>query len=173
MRHSGRAVDIKYDPQGTSSGQLEPLRVKLLGGFRVSAGLRVIKEDEWRLKKVKSLIKLLALSPSHSLHREQVMETLWPALSPTAAANNLRYSLYHARQSLNAIPGTACHYLHLHDELLELYPGGPLWVDVEAFEDAAVKARCARDPIFYKAAIELYAGDLLPQDRYAAWAESR
>ena len=100
------------------------------------------------------------------------MEALWPDLSPTAAANNLRYSLHSARRTLESVPISTFRYLHLHDELLELYPSGPLWVDVEIFEDAAVEARRACDPVFYEGAIALYAGDLLPEDRYAAWAES-
>ena len=52
----------------------EVLRVRLLGGFRVSVGSRSTEEDEWRLKKAKNLVKLLALTtPRHRLHREQVM----------------------------------------------------------------------------------------------------
>ncbi len=39
----------------------EPMRIKLLGGFRVWAGPRVIEEDQWRLRKARSLLKLLAL----------------------------------------------------------------------------------------------------------------
>ena len=52
-------------------------------------------------------------------------------------------------------------------------PDGPLWVDVEAFEGSAATARRVREPAAYRAAIELYAGDLLPEDRYEAWAEER
>jgi predicted ATPase/DNA-binding SARP family transcriptional activator/DNA-binding CsgD family transcriptional regulator len=59
------------------------------------------------------------------------------------------------------------------DESLVLCPGGSLWVDVEVFQEAAVMARRSRDPAAYRAAIELYAGELLPDDRYEEWAESR
>jgi non-specific serine/threonine protein kinase len=52
-------------------------------------------------------------------------------------------------------------------------PRGDLWVDVDAFEEAAVSARHARDPGAYRAAIELYSGELLPADRYEDWAEGR
>ena len=48
-----------------------------------------------------------------------------------------------------------------------------MWVDVEAFEEAAITARHAREPAAYRAAIDLYSGELLPQDRYEAWAEER
>ena len=42
-----------------------------------------------------------------------------------------------------------------------------------AFEEAAAKARRLRDPAAYRAAADLYAGELLPADRYEAWAEER
>jgi DNA-binding SARP family transcriptional activator len=75
-------------------GGQQELRVKLLGGFQVAVGERVLGDDEWRLRKVKSVVKLLALAPDHRLHREQVMDTLWPDLDPTAASNNLRKALH-------------------------------------------------------------------------------
>ena len=46
-------------------------------------------------------------------------------------------------------------------------------MDVETFEEAAVTARRSRDPIAFRAAIELYSGELLPEDRYEEWAEVR
>ena len=96
-------------PTGSSrSREPEVVRIELLGGFGVWVGPRVIGEDQWRLRKARSLVKLLALSPGHRLHREQVMETLWPDLDPAAAANNLHQALYGARRVLEP-GGTAPH----------------------------------------------------------------
>jgi predicted ATPase/DNA-binding SARP family transcriptional activator/DNA-binding CsgD family transcriptional regulator len=148
------------------------LRVWLLGRFEVSAGSRVIGEDGWRLRKAASLVKLLALAPHHRLHREQTMELLWPDLAPGAAANNLHQTLHAARRTLE--PDAAVfRYLVLRDELLFLCPHGELWVDVDAFEGAAAEARRSREPAAYRRALDLYAGDLLPRDRYEEWAEAR
>jgi predicted ATPase/DNA-binding SARP family transcriptional activator/DNA-binding CsgD family transcriptional regulator len=157
----------------TSNGRLEPMRVRLLGGFRVSVGSRVIEEGEWRLRKAQSLVKLLALSPGHKLHRERVMDLLWPDLGIRAASNNLRGALHVARRTLEPAPAAVSRYLVLREEQLTLCPGGQLWVDVEAFEETAEEARRSREPAAYRAAIELYAGDLLPEDRYEDWAERR
>jgi DNA-binding SARP family transcriptional activator len=63
--------------------------------------------------------------------------------------------------------------LLLRDEQLTLCPDSPLWVDVEAFEEAAESARHAMEPAAYQAAIDLYAGELLPEDRYEPWVEQR
>ncbi|MDQ4042275.1 MAG: NB-ARC domain-containing protein, partial [Actinomycetota bacterium] len=171
------------DPQRVIAGQQrdpkpgpEAMRIWLLGGFRVSVGSRSIGEDKWRLKKAGSLIKLLALAPRHRLHREQAMNLLWADLDPEAAANNLHHALHVARRTVEpaTAPATvASRYLHLRGEQLALCPSGLLWVDVEAFEEAAATARHTLEPAAYRAAIELYSGELLPQDPYEPWAEER
>ena len=61
------------------------VRIRLLGGFRVSVGGRSIVESEWRLRKSKAVVKLLALAPGHRLQRDQVLDYLWPGLDPAAA----------------------------------------------------------------------------------------
>jgi predicted ATPase/DNA-binding SARP family transcriptional activator/DNA-binding CsgD family transcriptional regulator len=163
-------------PRETPGGGLGAVRIWLLDGFRISVGSsRSIGEDEWRLKKAGSLLKLLALIPAHRLHREQAMDLLWPELDSGAAANNLHHALHIARRTLepSAPAGAASGYLHLRGESLALSPAAPVWVDVEAFEEAATTARHALDPAAYRAAIDLYSGELLPQDRYEAWAEDR
>jgi predicted ATPase/DNA-binding SARP family transcriptional activator/DNA-binding CsgD family transcriptional regulator len=159
----------------------EALRVELLGGFRISVGSRTVGEDAWRLKKAKSLLKLLALAPAHRMHREQLMDLLWPdSPAPKSQANNLRQALYSARRALvvGSAPATTGassndYYLRLAGDQVALCPEGSLWVDVEAFEEAAATARRIREPAAYRAAIDLYAGELLPEDRYEEWTQER
>ena len=151
----------------------EAVRVWLLGGFRVSVGSRTVDEGAWRQRRAASLLKLLALAPGHRLHREQVMDLLWPNSGAKAASNSLRQVLYGARTILDPTSGSRERYLGVRDEHVILCPAGQLWVDVDAFEEAALTARRSRDTAVYRAAIDLYAGDLLPEDRYEAWAETR
>src|SRR5215212_8431832 len=115
----------------------EAIRVWLLGGFRVLAASRIIEDNEWRLRKAASLVKLLALAPGHRLHREQVMDVLWPDLGKKAASNNLRQTLHAARRAFEPNRAASSRYLNLQDESLALCPRGELWVDAEAFEEAA------------------------------------
>ena len=154
-----------------SSSAHDVVRVWLLGGFRVSVGLRAISQDAWRLRKAANLMNLLALAPGHRVHRERAMDLLWPELGLRAASNNLRQTLHAARRILDPTKGSG--YLVSEKESLVLCPGGQLWVDVEAFEEAAATARRSKDPAAYRAALELYSGELLPADRYEEWAESR
>jgi predicted ATPase/DNA-binding SARP family transcriptional activator/DNA-binding CsgD family transcriptional regulator len=145
------------------------MRVWLLGGFRVSVGSRTIEGSTWHLKKAAALVKLLALAPGHRLHREQAMDLLWPDLGTRAASNNLRQALHATRRTLD--PDASSRYLASEDESLVLCPEGQLWVDVEVFEEAAATARRGKELAAYRAALELYAGELLPRDRYEEWAE--
>jgi DNA-binding SARP family transcriptional activator len=158
-------------PEAPTTKRPEEVRVWLLGNFRVSVGSRTIEDGQWRLRKAATLVKLLALAPDHHLHREQAMDFLWPGLGKKAASNNLRQALHGARRALD--PETGSRYLVSEAESLVLCPGGNLWVDVEAFEEAVVMARRSRNPATYRAAIELYADELLPEDRYEAWVENR
>jgi DNA-binding SARP family transcriptional activator len=159
---------------GAPDGKPKAVRIYLLGGFWVSVGARIVGESEWRLKKAKSLMKLLALAPGHRMHRERLMDLLWPELNSNAAANNLRYTLHHVRRILEGPSSTAASgYLRLEGDLVALCPEGLLWVDVETFEDAVSTARRVREPSAYRAALDLYAGELLPEDLYEAWAENR
>lgn len=173
----GRDFRSGFPPQretaGDHLGTPETVRVVLLGGFRVSVGSRTVGEGAWRLKKAASFVKLLALAPGHRLPRERMMESLWPGRDPGASANNLYHALHVARRTLELTSGKGPLYLDLRDEWLALCPDGPLWVDVDAFEAAAAIARRTREPAAYRAALDLYAGDLLPEDRYEEWAEGR
>jgi DNA-binding SARP family transcriptional activator len=162
-------------PEGQTLGEERPgreteaVRVWVLGGFRVSVGSRTIADDAWRLRKAAALVKLLALAPGHRLHREQIMDHLWPDSGKSAASNNLRKTLHVARRTLNPT-GDSLHLVS-QDRSLVLAPVGDLWVDVDAFEEAAAIARGSRDPSAYRAALDLYGGEPLPGDRYEEWAE--
>ena len=150
---------------------LQPLRVRLLDGFGVSVGSRSIAQDAWRLRKSAALVKLLALAPGHRMHREQAMDLLWPDSGRRPASNNLRSVLYAARKVLD--PNVGFLYLASEGKSLALCPEVDLWVDVDAFEAALATARRTREPAAYRAALGLYAGELLPEDRYEDWAEDR
>jgi DNA-binding SARP family transcriptional activator len=173
MTRPQRVAQGEHDPLSTRGRVSAAVRVWLLGGFRVSVRSRIVRDDSWRLRKAASLVKLRALAPNHRLHREQVIEALWPDLGLRAASNNLRQALHVARRALEPDPTIASRYLSVRDEQLVISPEGRLWVDVEAFEEAAATATHSGDPAAYRAAIELYSGELLPEDRYEEWAESR
>jgi predicted ATPase/DNA-binding SARP family transcriptional activator/DNA-binding CsgD family transcriptional regulator len=158
-------------PEATTGEKRKVVRVWMLGSFRVSVGSRIIAQDAWRLRKAAALVKLLALAPGHRLHREQAMDLLWPDSGRRAASNNLRSTLHTARKVLD--PAMGSRYLASKGESLVLCPGGELRVDVDAFELTAATARRSKEIATYGAALDLYGGDLLPEDRYEEWTEGR
>ena len=96
----------------------EAMRVWILGGFRVSVGAGTFGDEEWRLRKAASLVKLLALAESHRLHREQAMDLLWPRLGRAAASDNLRQVLHAARHTLAPTDGSLHHLASDGDSLV-------------------------------------------------------
>src|ERR1700759_2821470 len=139
------------------------ISLTLLGGFSAAVDGVVVPSTAWRLKKARELVKLLALAPGHQLHREQVMDVLWRDRAPPAAANNLHQAVYVARRALDQSA------IVVREELLQLVAD----VDVERLERAAADARQSDTPGAYRAALSLYSGELLPENRYDDWAESR
>jgi predicted ATPase/DNA-binding SARP family transcriptional activator len=144
------------------------VQVCLLGGFRIVVGDAPVPEGSWRLRKAKSVIKLLALAPEHRVHREQVCEVLWPGRDLSAALNNLHQALYVARRALEGAGGIGSEWIVLRDDSLALDVAGTCF-DTEEFEAAADAARAQPSLNAYAHALELYGGELLPEDRYEEW----
>jgi predicted ATPase len=139
--------------------------VTLLNGFAASVDGTPVPDAAWRLRKARELVKLLALAPGHRLHREQAMDILWQDRGPDAAANNLHQVVYVARRALGSSA------IEVRDEMLSLHVD--VDVDVDRLERAAADARRMRTPAAYRAARSIYAGELLPENRYDDWAEPR
>ena len=138
--------------------------VRLLGAFQVEVDGRPVPAQAWRHRRGADLMKLLALAPQHRLHRDQVMEHLWPELGADPAAANLRKAVHYARRALGGMDAIAT-----DADMLELWPDGDLQIDAEEFE--LESSRALADEGGYELALRLFAGDLLPGDRYAAWTE--
>jgi predicted ATPase/DNA-binding SARP family transcriptional activator len=144
------------------------MRVQLLGGFGVEVGGHSVDAAGWRLRKARTVVKLLALAPDHRLHREYLLDLLWPDLAPPAAANNLHQALHVARRALmgSEVGGL----LELRDQVVVLRADGLVDVDAARFRALARAALNDGDLDGLRAADAAYAGELLPEDRYEEWA---
>src|SRR5438477_4577026 len=76
------------------------MRIRLLGAFAVEIDGRDVAAHPWRLRKSRTLVKILALAPEQRMHRDRLLEILWPDRSAPAAANNLHQALHVARRIL-------------------------------------------------------------------------
>ncbi len=151
----------------------EVLRIGLLGVFSIGTGDSVIADDAWRLRKAKTLIKLLALAPERRLHVEEAAELLWAGRDPASARNNLHQAIFAARRALDSIGLDGSRYLELREELILLSPEDPVRIDAVAFEELAAAAREQGEPGAYRSALEGFDAELLPADRYEDWSVER
>src|SRR5436305_8984189 len=161
-----RTLAFAHALRGLSGGlgcRAMPVNVNLLGGFAAAVDGVAVPDTAWRLKKARELVKLLALARGHRLHRDQAMDVLWRDLAPSAAANNLHQAVRVARRALGADT------IDVRDEVLSLVAE----VDVDLLDAAATEARRLKTPAAYRAALSLYRGELLPENRYDDWAETR
>lgn len=131
--------------------------MRLLGGFLVEVDGHPVQAEAWRHRRGADLVKLLALAPQHKLHRDQVMERLWPELGGEAAGANLRKAVHYARRALGGLEA-----ITTDGDMVALWPEGPLQVDAERALSGGGRIETALD---------LFAGELLPEDRYADWTE--
>lgn len=144
------------------------IHIGLLGGFAVTVDGAPVEDRHWSRRQAAALVKVLALAPGRRLHREQVLDLIWPDEPPAQAAPKLHKAAHYARRALGVPAAVA-----LRGDAVLLAPDGGVHVDVERFESLAAAALAAADAAAADVALAAYAGDLLPQDRYADWAAAR
>ncbi|TCM49287.1 BTAD domain-containing putative transcriptional regulator [Kribbella sp. VKM Ac-2568] len=145
------------------------VQIRLLGGFGVDQDGRPVDARAWRLRKARTLVKLLALQRDQRLHRDVLLDALWPGRTPMSAVNNLHQALHVARRVL-ADDRPTNGLLELRDDVVALCADGLVDVDVRRFEQLAAHGRASGDLADLRAAVAAYTGDLLPEDRFEDWA---
>lgn len=150
-----------------------PLAIQLLGGFAVRIAGHDVPASAWQQRRAAAVVKLLALQPQYRLHREVLMETLWPDLDGESAANNLRVAMHRARQRLEDAGAPAGRFLTRQQDDVVLADPADVVVDVQRFSESAQRAWLAEDPAPTRTATDLYLGDLLPEDPYEEWVAHR
>ena len=157
----GLAVEGGSQAAASVAGEHERAHlITLLGGFAVAADGRPLEPPAGRPS---MLIKALALADG-SLALDEVIELLWPDVDGPTGRRRLRNLLNRVRASCGELVGR-------DGDALVLAPGTD--VDATLFERAAVAAAAADEgarPGLARTALARYAGELLPADRYEAWA---
>ena len=141
------------------------VEVRLLGRFEVFVDGVPVPHGSWSRRQAASLVKRLALAPRQGLHREQVIDALWPNLSHDIAAPRLHKAAHFVRRATGVRDSVV-----LADELVALFPRAEVSVDVLEFEAAAADAMATGRREAIEAALAWYRGELLPEDPYEDWA---
>lgn len=154
------------------------LRIRCFGGFRMWRGEAEVDCSAIR-PKVRALLQLLAVHAARPMHREQLLEALWPDLGPQAGIRNLQVTVSQLRAFLEPATGRGSRHLLLRDGesyQISLLPDDVC--DVREFELAVrawrrLRADGAADHEAGAAALRAaqgwYGGDLLPEVGPAEW----
>jgi two-component SAPR family response regulator len=170
---SQAAADIlQAIPQSVQAG----LRVSCLGKFRVMKAALEIPPEQWKSRKAKMLFKLLVyMRPRGYVSKEVFMEHLWPEEDPLKTAKRFHVALTTLRRILEPglERGRSSAYLKSEGDTYLLDLGKDGYVDVDAFEEACVKANSSPDESLSIRALldadRLYTGGYLEEDLYEPW----
>jgi DNA-binding SARP family transcriptional activator len=147
------------------------LRFRTLGGFTVWRDGAPVPEDDFSRLKARTLLGAL-LCAQGPVHREVLMEWLWPSLAPERALRALHSTVYSLRRALEPD-------LQPRHRSARVLADGEAYVLVLAQDDvwdAARFAALADDPDDESSLARLleaeaaYTGPLLPQWKYDEWA---
>jgi DNA-binding SARP family transcriptional activator len=142
----------------------ESLQIITLGRFEIWQGQRQVAQKSLRQRRAAELFALLLLTPDHCLAFDEVVEALWPDKPPQASRTGFHQATSALRRALEPdLPDKfPSRYLKVDEGQVRLClpPGSRL--DYQDFE-----AHCKQGQ--WQAALSLYAGDLLPEFRYADW----
>ena len=159
------------DDAGQDEDVVADVVVHVLGPFKVATGDRTVV---WGGSRARTLFQYLLLHP-RPVHREELMELLWPGYSYRAARNNLNVCLHGVRSSLQA-GGAHREHVVYRDGCYGLNPELRWSVDRDRFVSLSIAARAfAADKRFGKAlsaatnAGAAYGGPLLQDDHAAEW----
>ncbi len=127
-----------------AQGDVPLLEVCVMGGFSVRRGGVRISEREWRRRRSRDLISMLALTPGHMLARRDAMNQLWQDVDPIRG----RESLYSVLSSLRSTIGQ-----NLPELKYVVGEQGKIWLDeslvicdVDEFERVARQVMSRRIP---------------------------
>lgn len=114
------------------------LRIEVLGPLQVHAPQGLLLRRHWRSARALRLLALVLVGRLRFVHRDKIMEALWPEADPRKSANSLRQSLHILRRSL--FPAGESPFLVRRDELFGPDPDLEIACDLLEFEQARSEA---------------------------------
>jgi DNA-binding SARP family transcriptional activator len=148
-----------------------PLSVRCFGGFRVLAGDRPVDLSGVK-PRARAVLQMLALHGGATVHRELLVDALWPESGAAVGIRNLQVAISSLRRALEGAGATDAVLRDGDGYRLALPTPGDL--DVAAFDEALAAARAAPGVEATTAALEralsVYAGDLIPEAGPVDWA---
>lgn len=157
----------------------EPVAIRCFGRFQITVDG---EEPQWRgvRPRARALLRLLALEAGRSVHRDVLLDALWPDLDPASGAHNLHVSVSSLRAALEpGAPRGASRILVREGEgyRLALPPGS--FCDLAEFDRLVAEANHRRatgrpeDAVTaLEAALALASAEVLTEDGPVDWVVS-
>ena len=155
-------------PDPIYASSMPRVQITLLGRFAVSVDGVPVADSNWTRRHAAALVKVLAMAPGRRLHREQIIDMVWPDDTIEQAAPKLHKAAHFARKAID-VPNS----MVLRGDNVVLCPDADVTVDAVRFEELARSALATDDVTIARSALALYGGELLPEDRYEFWVEER
>ncbi len=165
-------------PVGT---QIE-LYVQTLGGFRVWRHRNEVPTTAWGREKAIHLFQFFITMRRQYVHKEQIMDRLWPDLDLDKGDRDFKVALNSINKALEPereprseprfvkryglAYGIDFEFVWLDTEVMEQLIAAANQITVDSNGDIDFAIAC------YDAAIKLYHGDYLPERRYEDWSSS-
>ena len=159
-RHPLRSSTASPAPPSAPPVQL---RVYALGDLAVWRGDQALPATFWRGDKACNVFLALLSAPGHRLNRVQVSDLLWPEEELRNTSNSLREVLSKLRKRLRGADDALPTNLYVGNQgaqWLGLVPES-VWIDADAFAEAAGSALKGADLSACQTALDLYRGDYL------------
>ena len=165
------------------------LCIRTLGGFRVWRAGGELPATAWTREKAIHLIQLFVTLRRQYLHKEQIIDRLWPELDQDKGDRDFKVALNAVNKALepDRPPRVEPRFVQRHGLAYGL-DLTDVWLDTEAFEELitignqllqnatinekAAEALTQQGIACYQTAVSLYIGDYLPERRYEDWTSA-
>ncbi|GAB4447052.1 MAG: hypothetical protein Kow0031_29630 [Anaerolineae bacterium] len=157
------------------------LRVQTFGTFRIWRDGQEIEPAAWSREKSLHLFQFLITMRRQAphLHKEQIIDRLWPELSPDEGDRDFKVALHTLNKVLEPQrKARAAPRFIIRFDLTYGLNLSEMRIDADEFErllaagTEALPTNPARAADLFKQAIALYHGDYLPERRFEDWCSS-
>jgi DNA-binding SARP family transcriptional activator len=169
--HKSYVASLRIEPHAPM------IQVRLLGGLAILDDKGRPINVKWPSEKTRSLFTYMVIHREMPVHRELLLEQIWPDMEPQRANVNFRNTATRLRQALlNALDGQVNKddiFTFKHKKY-QLLSGVRIKVDTEEFDRIFKEASAIEEPEARSKhvirALELYRGDFLPEN-YDTWTD--
>ena len=154
----------------------QPIRIETFGGLRLyRAGARV-PDTAFGRAKARALLGALVCAEPRGVHRDRLLEHLWPELPPERGTRALDTTLHELRRTLEPLapPRSGGSLIHREGEVYRLALGERDSWDGGDFLRLARAGKGAADDVALERMVRaeaLWRGDFLPDFPYEPWGD--